>query len=75
MFHGDNPKFDYVLTKRLETAKNEASGTLYQYTYKEDIDFQKLQKDVKEIVSGNMKSIEEYLEEQKKKKESKEKEN
>ena len=66
MFHGDNPKFDYVLTKRLETAKNESSGTLYQYTYKEDIDFQKLQKDIKEIVSGNMKSLEDYLEEQKK---------
>ena len=70
MFHSSDSKFDHVLTKRLETAKNEFSGTLYQYTYQEDIDFKKLQNDVKEIVSGNMKSIEEYLEEQKKKKKS-----
>lgn len=68
MFHGDTKKFDYVLTKRMETGKDEFSGTLYQYTYKEDIDYKKLQKDVKDIVSGNMKSMEEYLEEKKKKK-------
>lgn len=75
MFHSSDSKFDYVLTKRLETAKNEVSGTLYQYTYQEDIDFEKLQKDVKDIVSGNMKSIEDYLEEQKKKNESEKKGN
>jgi len=68
MFHSDSKKFDYVMTKRLVTAKNDFSGTLYQYTYKEAIDFKKLQKDVKEIVSGNMKSLEEFLEEEKKKK-------
>lgn len=71
MFHGTNENFDYVLTKRLDAAKNEFSGTLYQYTYKEDIDFEKLQKDVKAVVSGNMISIEEFLKQEKAKKEQK----
>lgn len=54
MFHASNSSFDYVLTKRLETAKNETSGTLYKYTYNENIDFGQLQLDVKEILKGNI---------------------
>jgi len=54
MFHGTNVSFDYVMTKRLETATNEVSGTLYSYTYKEDIDFEKLHTDVIEILKGNL---------------------
>ncbi len=55
MFHKIDPsiKFDYVLTKRLETAKNEVSGTLYAYTYDKNIDFKKLQADIKEVLKGN----------------------
>ena len=55
MFHGNNDSFDYVLDKRLEIATEEISGTLYAYTYKEDIDFEKLQNDVKEVLKGNLK--------------------
>lgn len=54
MFHGNNKNFDYVMDKRLETAKEEVSGTLYAYAYKEDIDFKKLKKDVIEILKGNL---------------------
>jgi len=46
-------KFDYVLTKRLETATNEVSGTLYAYTYDKKIDYVKLQTDIKEVLKGN----------------------
>jgi hypothetical protein len=55
MFHkiDESVKFDYVLTKYLETAKNEVSGTLYAYTYTKDIDYQKLQADIKEVLKGN----------------------
>ena len=54
MFHGNDQPFDYVMTKRLETATNEVSGTLYAYTYKKDIDFEKLHNDVIEILKGNL---------------------
>lgn len=54
MFHGNGQNFDYVLTKKLETAKEETSGTLYAYTYKENIDFQKLKNDIKEVLKGNL---------------------
>lgn len=54
MFHGNNDVFDYVMDKRLETATEEISGTLYSYTYKEDIDFRKLKNDVKEVLKGNL---------------------
>jgi hypothetical protein len=54
MFHGNNDNFDYVMDKRLETATEEISGTLYAYTYKEDIDFMKLKNDVKEVLKGNL---------------------
>lgn len=55
MFHNTNPKnkIDYVLTKYLATAKNEPSGTLYAYTYTKDIDYKKLQADIKEVLKGN----------------------
>jgi hypothetical protein len=55
MFHklDENTPFDYVLTKRLETATNEKSGTLYAYTYKENIDFKKLEADIREVLKGN----------------------
>lgn len=54
MFHGDNENFDYVMTKQLETAKDEIAGTLYAYTYKEDIDYKKLHNDVIQIINGNL---------------------
>lgn len=53
MFHGDED-FDYVMDKRLETAKEDIAGTLYAYTYDENIDFEKLKIDVKEIIKGNL---------------------
>ncbi len=55
MFHGNNENFDYVMDKRLETGTEEVGGTLYSYTYKEDIDFEKLKNDVKEVLKGNLK--------------------
>jgi len=55
MFHGDGKNFDYVMTKRLETATEDIAGTLYDYTYKEDIDFEKLKNDVIQIIKGNLK--------------------
>lgn len=54
MFHGDNKNFDYVMDKRLDTATEEVSGTLYAYTYKKDIDFEKLKNNVKEVLKGNL---------------------
>ena len=55
MFHNidESIKFDYVLTKRLDTATNEVSGTLYAYTYNENIDYVKLQADIREVLKGN----------------------
>ena len=44
---------DYVLTKRLETATNEVSGTLWSYTYNSPIDYKKLKKDIEEVLKGN----------------------
>lgn len=46
-------KFDYVLTKRLETATDEASGTLYAYTYEKPIAYSKLHADIREVLKGN----------------------
>ncbi len=56
MFHkaDTSNKIDYVLTKRLETAQNEVSGTLYSYTYSKNIDYKKLQSDIKEVLKGNL---------------------
>ena len=44
---------DYVLTKRLETATNEVSGTLWSYTYNSPIDYKKLKIDIEEVLIGN----------------------
>jgi hypothetical protein len=46
-------KFDYVLTKCLEKASNEVSGTFYSYTYNRKIDYLKLRNDIKEVLKGN----------------------
>lgn len=46
-------KFDYVLTKRLVTATDEISGTLYAYTYDKKIDYVKLHANIIEVLKGN----------------------
>lgn len=43
--------FDYVLTLRASSETNESSRTLYSYTYKKDFDYEKLQKDIKEVLT------------------------
>jgi|SRR5437868_2427040 len=55
MFHklDSSAKFDYVLTKRLENATNEVSGTLYDYIYTKDIDYKKLDADIREVLKGH----------------------
>lgn len=53
MFHGTGQPFDYIMDKRISTEKGEISGSMYSYTYKEKIDFQKLHNDVLEIVREN----------------------
>lgn len=55
MFHNIEPsvKIDYVLTKRLETATDEVSGTFYAYTYESPVNFQKLRADIREVLKGN----------------------
>lgn len=54
MYHGNNKNFDYVLTKEVDTETEEVSGTFYSYVYKEDVDFEKLKSDVKEVLKGNL---------------------
>ena len=49
----DDEMPDYVLTKRLETATDEVSGTLWSYTYNAPIDYKKVKKDVVEVLKGN----------------------
>ncbi|MGB0524508.1 MAG: hypothetical protein ACPGJS_16165 [Flammeovirgaceae bacterium] len=51
----DNTMPDYVLTKRLEASIHEFSGTLWAYTYNTPIDYNKLKKDVIEVLKGNYK--------------------
>lgn len=53
MFHQDskNAKFDYLLERQVETDEATISGSYYQYTYSEDIDYKKLKNDIKEIVT------------------------
>lgn len=51
----DTIDFDYVLTKRLETAQQETNGTLIAYTYKSPVDYKKLRADIKEVLKGNYK--------------------
>lgn len=56
MFHkADNSTtFDYVLTKRIETATEETGGTLYSYTYNDPIDYIKLRQDIREVLKSNL---------------------
>lgn len=56
MFHGSNPSFDYIMDKHISTEEGEISGSMYAYTYKEEIDFKKLHNDVLEIVRENKQS-------------------
>jgi hypothetical protein len=53
MFHKINNsiKFDYVLTKIYGTPKREHSETLYDYTYTKDINYKKLQADIKDVLN------------------------
>ncbi len=53
MFHGNTPKYDYIMDKRISTENGEISGSMYKYTYKENIDFEKLHNDVIEIIKEN----------------------
>lgn len=53
MFHGDIPEFDYLIDKHITTDEGEWSGSMYDYRYKEDIDYKKLHDDVIEIVKEN----------------------
>jgi hypothetical protein len=55
MFHNIDPanNIDYILTKKFMVEKREVSKTLYKYTYSKDIDYKKLQSDIKEILEGN----------------------
>jgi hypothetical protein len=54
MFHNIDPsnKIDYVLTKRLATATDEVSGTLYAYAYTSPVDYEKLRADIREVLKG-----------------------
>ena len=53
MFHGTGQSFAYIMDKHITTEEGEISGSMYSYTYKEKIDFQKLHNDVLEIVREN----------------------
>ena len=56
MFHGTQQPFDYIMDKHITTENGEISGSMYAYTYKEDIDFKKLHDDVLEIVKESKQS-------------------
>ncbi|MCR5553974.1 MAG: tetratricopeptide repeat protein [Bacteroidales bacterium] len=56
MFHGTNMPFDYIMEKHISTENGERRHSLYQYTYKENIDYKKLHNDVIEIVNGGKKN-------------------
>ena len=56
MFHGTQQPFDYIMDKHITTENGEISGSMYAYTYKENIDFKKLHNDVIEIVKENKQS-------------------
>lgn len=56
MFHGTNVPFDYIMEKHISTENGESRSSLYAYTYKENIDYEKLHNDVKEIVKGGKKN-------------------
>jgi len=56
MFHQDSKdaKFDYLLERQMETDKETISGSYYRYTYKKEIDFLKLKKDIIEILEKDI---------------------
>jgi len=56
MFHkvGNSPKFDYLLERHIDTDEADVSGSYYQYTYNEDIDYKKLREDIKEIITNDI---------------------
>ena len=56
MFHQSekNPKFDYILERQIDTENELISGSYYNYVYKEKIDYEKLKKDVIEILTLNI---------------------
>lgn len=56
MFHGTDMPFDYIMEKCISTEKGEWQGSMYEYTYKENIDYEKLHNDVREIVKGDKKT-------------------
>ena len=56
MFHGIDMPFDYIMTRYISTENGEIRGSMYEYTYKENIDYEKLHNDVIEIVRGGKKT-------------------
>ncbi|MBR4787023.1 MAG: hypothetical protein IK013_03990 [Bacteroidales bacterium] len=56
MFHGTDMPFDYIMEKHVSTEKGELRQSMYKYTYKENIDYEKLHNDIKEIVKGDKKT-------------------
>lgn len=55
-FNGTARNMDYVLTKKSGSGPTETSVTLYAYPFVRKIDYQKLQKEVREIAEGNIKN-------------------
>jgi len=55
MFHGTDMPFDYIMEKHI-SAKTDVRSSMYDYTYKENIDYEKLHNDVIEIVKGDKKN-------------------
>ena len=56
MFHGTDMPFDYIMTRYISTENGEIRSSMYEYTYKENIDYEKLHNDVIEIVKGGKKT-------------------
>ena len=48
--------FDYIMTRYISTENGEIRSSTYDYTYKENIDYEKLHNDVIEIVKGGKKT-------------------
>lgn len=55
MFHQDKKEteFDYILEKQQDVDNSKVCGSYYSCTYKKEIDYKKLRKDIKEIVKNN----------------------
>ena len=52
MFHGTDMPFDYIMEKHISTENGEMRSSMYDYTYKENIDYEKLHNDVMKIIKG-----------------------